>query len=142
MIVRQIDVLGTPRPQGSMRLFKNGGARYPDAVYQWRGQVTEGVRAEGEERRWEPFTGPVVLMATFYLARPKGHTGKRGLLPSAPALPGKAPDLDKLVRLVGDAITDAGCLWIDDGQVTSSTARKFYADGRPPGVVIQVWEEG
>jgi Holliday junction resolvase RusA-like endonuclease len=140
-LIRTVEVLGTPRPQGSMRLFKNGGAKYADNVYVWRNLITTAVQAAGETGLWEPFTGAVALRCSFYLARPLGHSGKRGLLPSAPATPAKAPDLDKLVRLVGDALTDAGCMWKDDGQVTTSHARKLYADGRPPGVVIEVWEE-
>lgn len=142
VLVRTINVMGTPRPQGSMRLFKNGGAAYSNTTYQWRNQVTAAACSAGEDAAWEPYTGSLGLRVTFYLKRPQIHSTAKGLRPNAPRYPGKAPDLDKLCRLVGDALTDAGCVWRDDGQVVLLDARKLYAGTRPPGVSIEVWEVG
>jgi Holliday junction resolvase RusA-like endonuclease len=50
---------------------------------------------------------------------------------SAPLFPTVAPDLDKLLRLVNDAITDAGCVWLDDAQVVEIRARKVYVTTQP-----------
>jgi len=47
------------------------------------------------------------------------------------------PDLDKLERAIGDALTDAG-VWVDDGQVVNSHTQKWYAE--TPGVHITVLE--
>lgn len=136
-----LDVRGLPRPQGSMRLhtLPNGktAARYPVAVYAWRAQVQQAVA----EQELPPFEGAVKLLLGFDLPRPTGHhgTGRNAgvVKPSAPAWPTVAPDLDKLVRCVSDAITDAG-LWHDDSQVVTIQAAKRYHS--PPGVRITVVE--
>lgn len=134
------DVRGLPRPQGSMQLFKNGGAKYPAGVYVWRGQVQAAVAALGEAT----IHGAVELRLGFDLPRPADHylpinskRNQRELKPTAPIYPIVTPDLDKLVRCVSDAITDAR-LWADDSQVVSSTTAKRYAE--QPGVRIQVME--
>lgn len=137
-----IDVRGQPRPQGSMqmRALPNGGATgtYPPQVWEWRYQVQEAVTAVDAET----FLSAVELRLGFDLQRPAGHfgTGRNAgtIKPSAPRHPIVAPDLDKLVRCVCDAITDAG-LWRDDAQVTTITAAKRYVDSRP-GVLITVTE--
>jgi crossover junction endodeoxyribonuclease RusA len=114
-------------------------ARYPAAVYQWRGQVQQAVA----QQEAEPFHGPVELYLAFDLPRPSGHygTGRNADLvkPSSPTHPTVAPDLDKLVRCVADAITDAG-LWKDDSQVCAIHAGKRYVDHTPPGVLIIITE--
>jgi Holliday junction resolvase RusA-like endonuclease len=81
-----------------------------------------------EETGWRPFTGPVQLRVTFYMHR--GKTVKREM-PSVP------PDLDKLVRGVGDALT-YGEAWGDDSQVVSMVVEKVYADDRAPGAEIEI----
>lgn len=65
--------------------------------------------------------GPVALDVVFYLPRPK--SAKKSV--TAPA---KKPDLDKLVRAVGDALTAAG-VWRDDSQIVAINARKEFASG-------------
>lgn len=144
-----IDVRGLPRPQGSMRLHKlpNGStaARYPAAVYEWRAQVQQAVaevlRSE-EQRDLTQFVGAVEMRLGFELPRPASHFGtgrNRGQVRgSAPTWPRTMPDLDKLVRCVSDAITDAG-LWHDDGQVCVIHSAKRYTT-EVPGVLITVTE--
>ena len=139
-----IDVRGTPRPQGSLKMHPtaNGkiAARYSDVTYQWRAQVTHAVM----DTNVEQFDGPVEVRLGFALARPQGHllTGKKtmGLVsPSAPGWPAVKPDLDKLSRSILDSCTDAG-LWRDDSQVVVLVAAKRYATSGPPGVLITVTE--
>ncbi len=69
----------------------------------------------------------------FYLERPKT------VKPSDRALPIVAPDLDKLVRAVGDGIGQSGLIWGDDSQITEILARKYYADTRQTGAVIRIF---
>jgi crossover junction endodeoxyribonuclease RusA len=126
-----------------MRLHQLPGgktaARYPPAVYQWRGQVQQAVAETMMTEGLEPFLGAVELKVGFDLPRPLSHhgTGRNAatVKPSAPPFPITAPDLDKLVRCVQDAITDAG-LWKDDSQVCSLVTAKRYA--AHPGVHIVV----
>jgi Holliday junction resolvase RusA-like endonuclease len=64
------------------------------------------------------FLGPVVLTVTFHLPRP-------ATLPVKIRHHVKAPDIDKLVRLVSDSLT--GILYLDDKQIVELHARKVYA---------------
>lgn len=79
----------------------------------------------------DQLTGPVRAWIRFTFDRPPSHyrTGRNAhlLRDSAPSHPGRADgDLDKLVRAVCDALTDAG-VWVDDTQLVDLRARKFYA---------------
>jgi crossover junction endodeoxyribonuclease RusA len=140
-----VTVYGVPRPQGSMRLHRHPStgatvARYAPTVYEWRNLVTTAVRAA-----WpgSALVGPVQCSLVFELPRPRGHygTGRNvgALKPSAPLYPGVAPDLDKLVRCVFDAVSDAGTAWHDDSQVVRLVASKIYVgDGSVPGCTITI----
>ncbi len=137
-------VFGTPRPQGSMSLFKSRDgrtvSRYSNTTYEWRNIVTTAAIEALDGR--PALEGPVHLDITFEMPRPKGHfgTGRNAgtVKPSAPRRPVNGADLDKLVRAVGDALSDAG-VWIDDVQVVSIDAAKHYADdGSLPGALIVV----
>ena len=137
-----VRVAGIPIPQGSMRGFVRGGHAVLTSdnprLRSWRRDVTI---AFSEARDGVQFAGPVRLSVSFALPRPAAHFGRRGLLPSAPARPaGARDDLDKLVRAIGDAATDAG-VWHDDGQVTELRADKRWAGTEEgPGVDVAILE--
>ena len=124
-----------------MRAFMVGGKpRITSAskgMKEWRELVA--VAAQTQTEMWTTNPGqPVGVVLDFYMPRPKGHFGKKGLLPSAPLLPAKKPDLDKLIRAVLDALT--GVLMHDDAQVCSITARKHFAcESKPAGVAVSVF---
>lgn len=125
----RLEVFGDPAPQGSKRIFKGRLVEASsEKLKRWRKNVTDAALAHMEETGWRPFTGPVQLRITFYM--PRGKTVKREL----PIVP---PDLDKLVRAVGDALT-YGEVWGDDSQVVSMQVEKVYADDRPAGADIEV----
>ncbi len=136
MTVAVLDVIvdGEPRAQGSARWI-------PHAT---TGRIV-GVKSAAERHHrqhmigqlitaWEgrmPLAAPVDLLAVFALARPKGHykasDRTRGLRRTAPAGDcAKAPDLDKMLRLVGDALTNAGVI-DDDRYITRIGAHKLWA---------------
>lgn len=139
----RIDVRGVPRPQGSMQPIQSKATgrvfmQYPKTVHAWRAQVQQTVT----DAAVDPFEGPVELRLGFDMPRPIGHygTGKNvnTIRKGAPLFPTTMPDLDKLVRAIGDACTAAG-LWHDDSQVVSLRAAKRYVLGRrPAGVLIVV----
>lgn len=93
----------------------------------WRGAIAEACLQYPDIH-----LGPIRLEVDFYLERPK--TVKFSERP----LPIVAPDLDKLVRGVGDGIGQSGTIWGDDSQIVEILARKFYADDRPAGAEIRV----
>ena len=118
-------VRGTPAPQGSKRHV--GGGRMVESsakVAPWRADVRAA--AEDAMNGHLPFDGPLEMVVTFTLPKPK--TVKRDY-------PHVRPDLDKLIRSTKDALTSAG-VYGDDGQVVELTARKVY--GIIPGASIIV----
>lgn len=124
-------VYGLPRAQGSMRpvVSKSTGRAFNKVdprLLAWRQTVAETAMTKA---RGEPLAGPLVLIARFYLPRPKSA-------PKRVVYPAKRPDLDKLVRAVGDAL--AGVLYHDDAQIVELRARKDY--GAPVRCEIQVLE--
>ncbi len=122
---------GEPAPQGSKKHV--GGGRMIESskgLKAWRESVVEAAReALTDAGNPEPMDGPLVLSARFFLRR--GKTVKR-------PRPTGAPDTDKLVRAVGDALTIARVIHDDARIVEFEFTGKWYADGRAPGVDVYV----
>lgn len=131
-------VLGTPVPQGSARAFMVGKVK-PHAVVTHDNAETmpwrDSVKAHARK-----VVGPVIQYP-----RPIGvHLAVEFVMPrraSAPKCTPKhtrKPDLDKLVRSVGDALT--GVVYEDDSQIVSLDASKREADaGEQPRASIRWW---
>jgi Holliday junction resolvase RusA-like endonuclease len=129
-------VVGNAEPQGSTKAFMRKSMKFPVVVSDnpnlkgWRAQVAY---AAGRQARVHGLieSAPVRVLASFYLARPKSLRKKS----TPPHL--TKPDLDKLMRAIGDAMT--GVLYRDDSQVTGLQVTKAYAAvGEAPRVVIVV----
>lgn len=130
---------GRPQPQGSKRVFNRRGGGPPVMVEaggslhaSWRREVKAAAfEAAALAGLAEPITGPVSVRLTFCFDRNIGDYGSgrngQAVKASAPDYPTKPPDVDKLVRAVFDAITDAK-VWVDDAQVVSVTAHKRLVD--------------
>lgn len=125
-------VPGRPSPQGSKKSVGNGrfieASKYLPA---WRRAVTEFAIYAATEHNWEPVEGPVTLEVVFYLERPSTIKVNKRPHPVVP------PDIDKLVRGVSDALSDAA-VWGDDSQVVKLVAFKRYADNHEQGAFISV----
>lgn len=122
-------VEGIPVPQGSKKGFVVGKRAVlvddnKNSLKPWRAEIAKaadlGVR----------FEGAVAVSAVFYLPRPKSV--KRDL-------PTVVPDLDKLMRALGDGMKDGGLLR-DDSIICDENIKKRYADGCDPGVTVTVRE--
>ncbi len=136
-----ITVIGTPGPQGS-KSFKgyHGGkaimAESSKKVKPWR-EAVKWAAHETSKRQWWAGDGPLRCEMVFSLARPK--SAKKSI-----QYPAKRPDLDKLIRSTGDALTECGA-WNDDAAVVAIQARKVFAGGTDPdaldvpGCVIRIW---
>ena len=111
MISFRVD--GVPVPQGSMRVY-NGNIVHSQgaALATWRSAVAIAAKQAG----CVPLPGSVRLDLLFGM--PKPRTVKR-------TFPSVAPDLDKLIRAVLDALT--AIAYLDDGQVIDINASKVYA---------------
>lgn len=132
-------VSGIPQPKGSTRGFyaKKLQRVIITAANSKTRPWEQAIRAEAKIAGCKPVTGPVRVGLLFYLPRPRGHSGKRGLRPSAPMHPITKPDIDKLARAALDAMTHEA--WVDDAQVVDLSVTKLYAsDVRGPGVRIEL----
>jgi Holliday junction resolvase RusA-like endonuclease len=127
-----------PAPQGSKRPLGNGAMVESCArVKPWRYLVLQSALDAGAAM----IRGPVFLYVVFLVQRPKGHFGKRGLLPSAPAWPAVRPDLSKLVRSTEDAIK--GVCWEDDSRVVLTVnAKRYCIEDELPGAIVTITPAG
>lgn len=81
--------------------------------------------------------GPIELRVAFYFKRPQAHYGSgrnvESLKASAPEYHAQSPDLDKLVRCLGDALT--GVVWVDDRQVCRTYSERNWTTSTECAVV-------
>lgn len=132
-----ITIPGDPAPKGSLKCIGRRGRVAHNLVEDnekstpWREKIVWLLKSK--RGRWTPAAHhqPIAAEVTFTLARPpsqygQGRNSKR-VLPSAPAYPTAkgTGDVDKLLRLVLDALEDAGVL-DNDAQIIEVTTRKEY----------------
>jgi Holliday junction resolvase RusA-like endonuclease len=129
-------VFGVPAGQGSMRIAPSRStgrmiADHPKKTVQWRNVVAaRAVEELGQvEGEYELMQGALALIARFYFPRPKSAPRRR-------LRPEVKPDLDKLVRALGDALE--GVVYRNDSQIVQLRASKHY--GEPARVEIAVME--
>lgn len=123
-----ISVRGDPASQGSHAIMQGRIVQVNSKKHKaWRTAIITEVIANLPEG-WVPLDEPVELIVNFYM--PKGKSVTR----EAPSV---APDLDKLLRSVGDALAIAG-VYTDDSRVVRISARKLYDQGIGPGATISV----
>lgn len=124
---------GTPAPQGSKKHI--GAGRMIETnknLPGWRQTLTAAAitAQKAQKTPWKPINTPVTIRAIFHL--PKPQKTKYGPLPAGP------PDLDKLARAVGDALTQSGTL-TDDARITGWITHKYWAtEANPPGARIDI----
>jgi Holliday junction resolvase RusA-like endonuclease len=123
-----LSVSGDPASQGSHAIINGRIVQVNSKKHKaWRTAIVNQAIATLPPD-WEPIDGPCELIVNFYMLKPASV--KR----SSPSV---APDLDKLVRSVGDALAIAG-VYTDDSRITRISARKLYAQGIEPGATITV----
>lgn len=133
----ELIVPGRPAPKGSLRCVGGRGRPHQlieqlaDSQKEWRQVVTAAAR-----HNLEPLAryAPVAVSVAFTLPRPASGKLTR---PS-----GRVGDVDKLARLVLDALESAGAL-ADDAQVVELHASKHYPAPGPqalpwPGARIRI----
>lgn len=151
-----VAVRGTPAPQGSKKGFYNKNLKRVQVVDDnketlkpWR----EAVRSDAVNAMTlpKPIDTAVVVDLVFTFHRPKSHyrSGRNAhlLRDGAPPRPEGKPDLDKLARSTGDALTDAGVLRDDSRIAEYGRLAKVWVGEDPdaldtPGVVIRIYTIG
>lgn len=135
------EVIGIPAPQGSIKAFAvNGRAMMKpsggDKFAQWRNAVSQAAKVVAAGG--PALDGPLGLHVQFRFPMPKSRPKR--LHEIGTAWKTTAPDTDKLVRAVGDALT-AAQLVRDDSLFVAVTATKIETTGWT-GAVITVSERG
>lgn len=86
-----------------------------------------------EQKPESPIMGGLELELYFYMPRPKAHygTGKNSekLKSSAPKSHVSKPDIDNMIKFVGDALN--GIYFKDDSQICKVKAFKMYTNFTP-----------
>lgn len=125
-----LEVFGRPTPQGSKNIYHGRLVEAQSVnLKKWRAAIAEACQPYANQNI---HLGPVRLEVDFYLPRPKSVRVADRALPIVP------PDLDKLLRGVGDGIGQSGIIWGDDSQIVEIMARKFYDDDRQMGATIKI----
>ena len=131
-------VPGIPQPQGSKRGFvsAHGKVSMVEAaagVKPWRSDVK--VFAADAMTGRLLMTGPVFLHCDFVMKRPMSTPKTK---PTPPAT--KKPDLDKLLRAIGDALK--GTVYAEDSLIIEMVGTKRIAEeGEQPGVHVNVGDK-
>ena len=124
-------IAGTPVPQGSMRTFMVQGrpviTHSNPNLKKWRKVLAASFQEFAPSVPGDLYYG---VALTFVLHRPKYHSTMGDEAPKAPHV---KPDLDKLIRAVLDALTDAKVI-SDDAHICSIEAKKCY--GEEEGVEV------
>lgn len=122
-----------------MRSIGNGRivSSNAQALSSWRQDVAS-IALANRPSDW-PLDAAYSLKCVFRFQRPQSHFGKKGLRPSAPKHHTKRPDLDKLLRAIGDAISVTGALMRDDALICRQAQEKIYCEpSQDPGVLIAI----
>jgi crossover junction endodeoxyribonuclease RusA len=126
-------VYGKPAQMGSKKAFVRGGrAIITDDNSEKRKQWANAVSSVAAEvmRGRDLISSPVQLRALFYFRRPNSHYGSgrnaTTLKSSAPELHSQTPDLDKLIRCLGDALT--GIVFRDDALIWSMVISRHWTE--------------
>jgi Holliday junction resolvase RusA-like endonuclease len=123
-----LSVTGNPASQGSHAIMYGRIVQVNSSKHKaWRKAIVQEAIATLPDD-WQPIDEPCELIVNFYLPKPKTVDRQ---------LPSVSPDLDKLIRAVGDSLTDSGVV-TDDSRIVRISARKLYAEGIQPGASIQV----
>ena len=132
------DVIGLPAAQGSKKHVGNGVmVESSKALRPWRDSVTAAAMAA---HSGPALDGALYLDVVFRFPCPTSRSKSHRVAAASPggALKTTAPDLDKLVRAVGDALTHAGVI-ADDARICSIATEKVEVTGWT-GAHIEVWE--
>ena len=134
--VIRFTVVGTPVQQGSKRHV--GGGRMIEAANghrEWRHAVATEAAAVAAARPDCPLDGPLCLSVRFAFPMPASRP--RRAIRLGRAWKTTAPDLDKLIRSIGDALTESGLIR-DDARIGMVMASKVETTDAA-GAEIGLW---
>lgn len=123
MTSRLISVPGKPKGKGRPRMARGGWVYTPGATRRYEKLLRQAY--SNKYGNAQPLSGPlkVIILASF---------GK----PARSKRPYPArPDLDNIIKIAMDALN--GLAWVDDSQVVSIQAEKFFFSTSKLVIIIQ-----
>lgn len=116
---------GPPVAMGRPRFTRTGRAYTAQTSRTYKEeQVKQLLAAKGEN--WAPLDGILRIQITFIHPRTKRLLRVKGELPQGRIWRPKKPDIDNLIKMVLDIITQSE-IWIDDNRVVSLSCEDYYA---------------
>lgn len=133
----EFKIPGKPIAKSRPRLGRNGHVYTPKPT-----RIAEAlVKFYGLTIIKKPLEEPLSMRIRFGMPIPKSYTKKqRQLILDGQLHHCKVPDLDNLAKLVLDGLN--GVAYVDDKQIISLTAEKFYAERPGTTVEIREWGDG
>lgn len=114
------EVIGLPAPQGSKTRMPSGVmVEANKRTKPWRDSVAAAAREQADVAGM--LDGPLVLQVCFRFPMPASRP--KAVRARGEAWKKSTPDLDKLVRAVGDALTQSGLI-ADDARIVRVVAEK------------------
>jgi Holliday junction resolvase RusA-like endonuclease len=130
----EIEVRWVPAQQGSLKHIGKGRLIHTNKteINDWRNAVMNRVEAYRERipEHGLPYTGAVWMRLVVSVARPPSVSRRKRPYPSV------APDLDKLMRSVGDALTKCGVVSDDALIVEFTRLAKVYCNEDPESLEV------
>lgn len=103
----------------------------------WRGKIAHAARLHWQG---DMLDGPVWLGCVFTFPRLKGHYNSKGQLSAnAPTDKDTLPDLDKLMRAVGDALEIDAKIIQNDARIVGYVGQPHKRWGNHPGAQISIY---
>lgn len=133
MSTLRFDVDGIPKPKGSLKHVGHGRLVEQVDNKAWKRAVTISAATFRDMDGWETATGPISVRLIFTI--PRVASARKRPWP----ITRSSGDVDKLSRLVLDALTDAQIMG-DDSQVVQLIAGKQYGDTPGATIIVQVIE--
>lgn len=82
-----------------------------------------------------PYDGAVILDLHIECPIPKSTSKKnRKLMLDGSIRPIKKPDIDNIIKIIGDALN--GVAYVDDKQIVAVRSEKYYSE--TPGVLVEI----
>jgi crossover junction endodeoxyribonuclease RusA len=132
-MILTFSIPGVPQQQGSKINYGRVSVEANKKLKPWRAVALYAAGIAADPHLLPIFTGPVDVSARCYFPRPKSHygTGKNAgvLKDTAPTWHSAPPDLDKLLRAIGDVLTQSQIIQ-DDRLIASWIGLKRYGTPR------------
>lgn len=117
-------IQGPPVAMGRPRITRTGRAYTPKTSRTYKDGAVKALK-DGTGEDWIPLDGIFKIKISFVHPRTKRLILQKGSLPHGRIWRPKKPDIDNLLKMTLDCITQSE-IWIDDNRVVSLTAEDYY----------------